>query len=214
MPLTTNRTKTIGLIAIVLLPLMLLAACSSDTDAETAAEQPAANTGSQAELNDESSLVSKNVVAPAPTAPVGPPEVAVAAKEQPEPGSEAEAVLSALERLVRSLNNSDWDGFMELCNPKFLNPPTPKEVKYIWEELGGDFGFFIPGFTTEGYNARNVVVRFPSESIAVTDYEIWDYDDLVTNDVSRAWEKVEGVWYQDGGFSCTQDRIIKEEFRK
>ncbi len=87
--------------------------------------------------------------------------LAVTPKEQPVPGSEKEAVFNALERQVRSLNNSEWDGFMELCNPKFLNPPTPRKVKYIWEELGGDFGFFIRGFTTAGYNARNAAVKFP-----------------------------------------------------
>lgn len=208
----TRLTSKLLLAGLAILTISLIAACASDD--ETATDQPAANSESQAESNAGSSIVSTDAAVPVPTATVGPPEVAVTPKEQPVPGSEEEAVLNVLERQVRSLNNSDWDGFMELCNPKFLNPPTPKEVKYIWEELGGDFGFFIPGFTTEGYNARNVVIKFPSESIAVTNYEMWDYDELVTIEVSRAWEKIDGVWYQDGGYSCTQDRIIKDEFRK
>lgn len=203
MPVINHPTKKLGWLAIVFFPLLLLAGCSSDADAdaETAAE-PAT----------KSSLVSDDVVVPTATVAAGPPEIAVTPKEQPAPGSDEEGVLKGLERQIRALNNEDWQAFMDVCHPKYLNPPDLAKVKFAFEEIGGDFGYFLPGFTVQGYNARDVVVTFPSERVAVTDYAVYNYDDLVASDTSRSWGEHDGIWYQDGGFLCTLDGVIKDEF--
>ena len=77
------------------------------------------------------------------------------------------------------------------------------------------FGYFLPGFTIQGYNARNVEVVFCSDGQeAQTNYDVYNYDDLVAEGTSRTWGVYEGVWYQNGGFMCTPDGVIKEEFLK
>ena len=207
-----RTTTKLGWIAAVLLAMLLVIACSSDADTDTAADQPVSNTGSQTESSGESSLVSEDVVVPTPTVASEPPEVAVTPKEQPAPGSDEEGVLKGLERQIRALNNEDWQGFLDVCHPKFLHPPGVDKIQFAFEEIGGDFGYFLPGFTVLGYNARDVVVTFPSEGVAVTDYAVYNYDDLVASDTSRSWGEHEGLWYQDGGFMCSLDGVIKEEF--
>lgn len=214
MPLAKNLTTKIGLMAIALLPLMLLAACTGSADTETAAAQPTATTAIQTESTGTSSLVSDDVVVPTATAIPGPPEVAVTPREQPEPGSDEEGVLAGLERQIRALNNEDWQGFLDVCHPKFLHQPSVEQTRFAFEEIGGDFGYFLPGFTIQGYNARNVEVVFYSDGQeAQTNYDVYNYDDLVAEGTSRTWGVYEGVWYQNGGFMCTPDGAIKEEFK-
>ena len=197
--------------------ISLVVACGSgdepaSSNASGSVGSTSSSSASQPTLESEGSLLSDENVIPTATAVAGPPEIAVIPKEQPELGSDEEAVLNMLERQVRALNNSDWNGFSELCHPKFLNPPSEAVIKHMWEELGGDFGYFIPGFTTAGYNARNVEATLHSERVAVTKFEMYNYDDFVSENISRSWGKYEGVWYQDGGFSCTTDFALKDGF--
>lgn len=213
--LFTNRIG-LGLILITALALAL-AACA--TDDEPASSKTGGSTGSSSSngaspptLESESSLLSDENVILTATPIAGPPEIAVTPKEQPEAGSDEEEVLNVLEKQVRALNNSDWNGFSELCHPKFLNPPKEAVIKHMWEELGGDFGYFISGFTTAGYNARNVEVTIHGDAVAVAKFEMYNYDDFVSDNISRSWGKYEGVWYQDGGFSCTTDFALKDGF--
>jgi hypothetical protein len=209
----TRLTSKLLLVGLAILAISLIAACGGDD--ETAAEQPVATAEIQQEPTADSSLVSDDVVVPTATAIPGPPEVAVTPKEQPEPGSDEEGVLAGLERQIRALNNEDWQGFLDVCHPKFLHPPSVAQTKFAFEEIGGDFGYFLPGFTIQGYNARNVEVVFCSDGQeAQTNYDVYNYDDLVAEGTSRTWGVYEGVWYQNGGFMCTPDGVIKEEFLK
>ncbi len=89
--------------------------------------------------------------------------------------------------------------------------PSVEQIKFAFDELGGDFGYFIQGLTTVGYNARNVRVSFFDDGVATTKYDIYDYDEFVAKDTSRSWQKVGDSYYQDGGFSCTTDGVIRDD---
>lgn len=73
-----------------------------------------------------------------------------------------------------------------------------KEIKFTFEEFGGEFGFEIPSFSIDGYNARNVDLTIYSSETARTTFDIYDYDQWVATGVSRTWVNVEGKWYNDG----------------
>ena len=172
----SNPKRITFFMAIVVGSLMALAACG---DSESAA-QPAA----VVESAIQPTIASESIVAEAPvTESPGVPEVAVVPAEAVEPGSVEEKLLSSLERQIRAVNNQDWEGYLDVCSPA-KNKSSAEKVRFMFEELGGEFGYDIPSLSMEGYNARNVVFTVYSAENARTEFDLYDHDTWLASGVS------------------------------
>jgi hypothetical protein len=208
----SSKTIVAGL---MILSLTAIVACSEEELPATAiSSSQSSSITSQDSLESEGSLVSDADVVPSPTAIPGPHAIAVTPREESAAGSPEAAVLNGLERQIRAINIEDWQAFLDVCHPKFINQPRLTQIEFAFVELGGDFGYFLPGFTLKGYNARDVQVEFTTESDATTTYDVYNFDDLVAEDTERTWGAVDGVWYQNGGFMCTTDNVVKDEYKE
>ncbi|MDA1280759.1 MAG: hypothetical protein O3B95_12120 [Chloroflexi bacterium] len=182
------------LIALMIGVALALTACG-DTEP---AVQVAAESNSATQPTLESESVSDSAAAPTPERE-DPPEISVVPAEVPEPGSTKEEVLAALERQVRSINTQDWAGFAAQCSTGSKRKVNDVEkVKFIFEELGGAFGYDIPSFSIYGYNARNVDFTIYSAKNARATFDIYNHDSWVASGVSRTFERVDGEWLSDG----------------
>ena len=200
---------------VAVLAILSLAAFAGCSDEELPATPITINSiASQPTAQSEGSLVSDADVVPSATPIPGPPAVAVTPKEVPEPGSPTAGVLDGLERQIRAINIEDWQAFLDVCHPKFIHQPRLTQIEFAFVELGGDFGYFLPGFTLKGYNARDVEVEFTTDTDATTIYDVYNFDDLVAEDTERTWGEVDGSWYQNGGFMCTTDNVVKDEYKE
>lgn len=197
-------TSKLLLAGLAIFAISLLAACGGDdepasSDAGASANSTSSGVTSQSISSDEV-VNDEQAVAPADLTTAtekDPPEVAVVPIEIPEPGSIEEKVLQALEKQVSAINTRDWASYQEGCQPNRL-VRSIKEIKFTFEEFGGEFGFEIPSFSIDGYNARNVELTIYSGENARTTFDIYDYDQWVSTGVSRTWVNVEGEWYNDG----------------
>ena len=183
-----SRVKWLAAITVVVLVLVSVACGSSEP-----AAQPTVEPTPTAAPAPAPTVASTPTAAPVTAAP---PAVAVIPIEVPAAGSTEEKVLAALEKQVRSINVQDWNGYLEVCSPA-RNITTVSRLKFAFEEIGGEFGFDIPSFSMEGYNARNVRFTIYGEDNARTTFDIFDHDSFVATGVSRTWERVDGDWYSD-----------------
>ena len=122
-------------------------------------------------------------------------------KEVPEPGSMQEEILKVFERQVRAMNTLDAQAYLDTCMPSDTNQTT-EFLKYQWDEVGGDYGWFNPGFTLVGFNARNVDIRVYSSENVMATFDMYNHDELIGEAASRGYEKVDGIWYSTGR-DCT-----------
>jgi hypothetical protein len=68
------------------------------------------------------------------------PAQAVVPKVAPEPGSDEEAILKVLERVVLSIRSEDTNAYVELCNPSRAKL-SEAQVKFVFESLFSQFVF-------------------------------------------------------------------------
>ena len=182
----SSRWRAAVLLAVGMLALFALAACGSDDEDAPAASAPPTQT-------------------PAPTATLAPspPAAAVVPATAPAPGSDEAQILAVLEKQARAINARDWAFFLALCTPnkEHLSEAQLKSCFESW----GVFGPYVPDFSYEGYNARNVKFRWYGEDTATTMTDVFDYDSFVAGDISRTWERVGGVWYSND--ACDRGRF-------
>ncbi len=186
-------------IALVIGSMVLLAACGDSDSGSDSAETSNINSIAAAQPALESEGVDDSVPTPAPE-PKAPPTVSVVALDAPEPGSEQEALLNALDRHVTAINTQDWSEFQAQCSTgNSRNVVDVEKIRFLFEEYGGIFRYDIPDFSIYGYNARAVEFRIYGKTNARTTFDLYDYDTWLATGVSRTWEKVDGVWLSDSG---------------
>lgn len=193
MTIKLRSLRNIGGIAIVLIAALALSACGGD--------EPTASGASDEEVQSITSDTSSAQIEPTAVPEVDPPEVALVPKEVPEPGSMQEEILKVFERQVRAMNTLDAQAYLDACMPSDTNQTT-EFLKYQWDEVGGDYGWFNPGFTLVGFNARNVDIRVYSSENVMATFDMYNHDELIGEAASRGYEKVDGIWYSTGR-DCT-----------
>ena len=196
----TNRSMIFTALAIG--SMFLFAACGS-SDSKTSASSGTGNSAGSSIVAAEPTLESEAVDDSVAT-PVlerrPPPAVSVIPLDQPEPRSEEEALLNALDRHVTSINTQDWPEFQAQCSTgNSRNVVSVEKLRFMLEEYGGIFRYDIPDFSIYGYNARAVEFRVYGAENARTTFDLYDYDKWLASGVSRTWEKVDGVWMSDSG---------------
>ncbi len=199
-----EKTNITG-IAIALIAVLLLSACGGD-DEPASSSSGSTSTGSTSSgsttqsITTDTTVDDDNIAAPADpvAAPkIDPPAVSVTTKDPVEPGSIEEKVLAVLEKQVTTTNTWNFKGFLETCQPD-RHIISEEQLEHIFVEFGGEFGYDIPSFSIEGYNARGVEFRVYSDENVRTTFDIFNYDEWVASGVSRTWVNVEGEWYSDG----------------
>ena len=186
MTIKLRSLRNIGGIAIVLIAALALSACGGD--------EPSASGASNEDVQSITSETSSPQIEPTAVVEVDPPEVALIPKEVPEAGSIQEDVLKVFERQVRAMNTLDAQAYLDACMPSDTNQTT-ELLKYQWDEVGGDYGWFNPGFTLVGFNARNVDIRVYSSENVMATFDMYNHDELIGEAASRGYEKVDGIWY-------------------
>ena len=193
MTIKLRSLRNICGIAIFLMTALALSACGGD--------EPTASGASDEEVQSITSDTSSAQIEPTAVPEVDPPEVALVPKEVPEPGSMQEEILKVFERQVRAMNTLDAQAYLDACMPSDTNQTT-EFLKYQWDEVGGDYGWFNPGFTLVGFNARNVDIRVYSSENVMATFDMYNHDELIGEAASRGYEKVDGIWYSTGR-DCT-----------
>ena len=193
MTIKLRSLRNVGGITIVLIAALALSACGGD--------EPTASGASNEEVQSITSDTSSAQIEPTAVPDVDPPEVALVPKEVPEPGSMQEEILKVFERQVRAMNTLDAQAYLDACMPSDTNQTT-EFLKYQWDEVGGDYGWFNPGFTLVGFNARNVDIRVYSSENVMATFDMYNHDELIGEAASRGYEKVDGIWYSTGR-DCT-----------
>ncbi|MEE8046517.1 MAG: hypothetical protein V3T49_06740 [Dehalococcoidia bacterium] len=202
MILNLRSTANAAIIGIALIAALVLSACAGDDEPPTNSPSNSSNPASQSITSAATGNNEAAAEADLPTTlKKDPPAVAVYPKEVPEPGSMQENILEVFEQQVRAMNTLDYQSYLDTCMPGDRTP-TAAQLKFAWDAVGGEFGFQIPDFSMDGYNARGVEFRIYAEDNVNTTFEIFDYDKWVADGVSRGWEKVDGEWYSTA-MSCT-----------
>lgn len=129
--------------------------------------------------------------APAPTATPEPEvvivDIPIVPAVEPEAGSDEAAILDLFERVVRTINLEDWDGFVGNCNP--ARPVmSVSQAKFMGDNI---FSFRVE---LAGLNYRNVTVRLFDDGTAITTGDEYSFDEP-TVEVIYSWAKVDGQWY-------------------
>ena len=189
-------------LAVLLIAALALSACSADDEPASGdtGDSPAASSGGESITSGES--VSAET-APTAEPEKDPPAVPVSPKEVPESGSLQEDILVVFEQQVRAMNTFDVEMYLDTCIPGNITPAD--FLEFSWTEQGGEYGFQIPGFTLDGFNARDVEFRVYSDDTVRTTFEMFNHDTWVAGGVSRNWEKVDDRWYSTA-MSCTSNR--------
>ena len=199
MTVKLRSLRNIGGIAIVLIAALALSACGGDEP--TASGASTANGASNEEVQSITSKTSSAQIEPTAVSKIDPPEVALVPKEVPEPGSLQEDVLKVFEGQVRAMNTMDVQSYLDACLPSEANQSI-EHLKLQWDEFDGDYGWFNPGFTLVGFNARNVDIRVYSSENVMATFDIYNHDELIGEAASRGYEKSDGIWYSTGR-DCT-----------
>lgn len=196
-----TRWRTAALI-ISMMTVLALVACgdeaTTEASANNAAESPA-KSELQATAEEPTATTAPTAVAPTPTQiviavepkEVEPPTVdhPVVMIEEPAAGSEEEAVLMALERLISTMNMEDWFSVAESCDPRLIKPQTPEQIETQYVR---GWGIFAP---TGTISRRNVTIEITDDSNAIVRSDIYSYDEPAFQGLTDSWVKVDEDWY-------------------
>lgn len=124
-----------------------------------------------------------------PNTPASAGPVVVPAVE-PVPGSEEAAILDVLDSVGRAMRTQDWNLYLEACNPTRAMFKLP-QITFLGEERFNQSGLIA------GTSYRDVTVRLYGEDTAITESNLYEYDNLLFENYSHSWTKLDGNWYSN-----------------